>query len=76
MKRLTLLTLFACISMCVEAADIPQVVIDNNEDSQQMCIDRAANDCISTVCPNSPDINCSDNCQSDAQNKCEELDEE
>jgi len=76
MKRTVLFSIFACLPLFLNAADIPEVVIDDNKDNQLMCVTRAANDCISTVCPNSSDINCSDNCQADAQNKCQELSEE
>ena len=61
---------YVCLSSAVYAADVPQIVIQNNENSKKMCIERAANDCINTICVDSPDLNCTDKCQSDAESKC------
>lgn len=71
-----LLLLTVCFPLVAGAADIPEIVDENEETTQEFCVARAANDCVNTICPNSPDINCSDNCQDEAQNKCAEIAEE
>lgn len=76
MKRPALLILLACFPIMAVAADIPEIVEKDEQTTQELCIARVANDCLNTVCPNSPDINCSDNCQDDAENKCQEMAEE
>ena len=76
MKRMVSLVLVSCFPLLLSAADLPNVVNGNNAHNQQMCIDRAANDCISTACENSPDIHCTDSCQKSAQDKCKEMSEE
>lgn len=75
MKRVLLL-FFVCFPLAAIAADIPEIVDENEQTTQEFCVARAANDCVNTICPNSPDINCSDNCQDEAQNKCAEMSEE
>ncbi len=76
MKRTVILALFACFSVLSEAADIPCVVLGNEHEDQQACLAEANEDCISTICFNSPDADCSENCKSDAQDKCEEMADE
>ena len=76
MKKIIMLMLFSYFPLLSQAADIPDVVNGNNAQNQQMCIDRATNDCVSTVCENSTDINCSDNCKNSALDKCKEMSEE
>ncbi len=76
MKRTTILWLCVCFPLTVIAADIPEIVNENEKTTQEFCVARAANDCVNTICPNSPDINCSDNCQDEAQDKCAEMAEE
>jgi hypothetical protein len=76
MLRLGWIVLLLSVVWCADAADIPVIVNENNAESNVMCVDRAANDCINTVCPNSPDINCSDNCLKEAKDKCEGMMEE
>ena len=70
MKQTIFLMLFICFPMLIQAADLPTVVNRNRAANLQMCIDRAAADCINTICINSSDINCTDNCQSAGQDKC------
>lgn len=70
MKRVFILALIACFPALIQAADLPNVVNQNNATNRQMCIDRATNDCINTICINSPDINCTDSCKSKAQSQC------
>jgi len=74
--KLGLLLSCICFPLIVAAADIPEIVDEDEKTTQELCIARAVNDCINTICPNSPDINCSDNCQDEAQNKCAEMAEE
>lgn len=71
-----IMVLFCCFPLLLQAADLPDVVNANDANNQHMCIDRATNDCINTVCENSPDINCTSNCQKTAQDKCKEMSEE
>lgn len=73
MTRNIILSLVVCLPMLVEAADLPTVVNQNRANNQIMCIDRAASDCVNTVCLNSPDRNCTDNCKTAAENKCKEM---
>ena len=72
MKR-TIILLLTCYPMLMQAADLPDVVNQNKASTQQMCIDRAASDCVNTICVNSSEINCTDNCQKSAQDKCKEM---
>ena len=76
MKRKIILSLLAFYPMLIQAADLPEVVNQNKAHNEQMCIDRAAADCVNTLCINSPERNCIDNCQKSAQNKCQEMNEE
>lgn len=76
MKQFVFILLFLCAPLLAIAADIPQVVNSNIKASKERCVVNAANDCITMVCPNSPDINCSANCQDSAQNKCQGMAEE
>ena len=76
MKRTLIFSLLACAPMILQAADLPNIVNQNKAHNQQMCIDRAASDCVNTICPNSPALNCTDNCQKSAQDKCKEMTEE
>ncbi len=76
MKRRIILSLLACFPTLMQAADLPTVVNQNKASNQQMCIDRAASDCINTICVNSSELNCTDNCQKSAQDKCKEMTEE
>lgn len=70
MKRYIFLVAFSSLSMMTQAADVPDIVNENEVVTQQMCIDRATNDCINTVCMNSSALDCTDKCKSDAQDKC------
>lgn len=74
MKQLILICLF--FPALAIAADIPEIVDQNEADSQELCVARASADCLNTICPTSPDINCSDNCKDDAVDKCQEMQEE
>ena len=76
MKHSLILTFIAFSPLLAQAADLPNVVNQNKAASQQMCIDRATDDCINTVCINSSSINCTDNCKSAAQDKCKGMSEE
>lgn len=52
------------------ADDDPEAAIQAKQYKAQSCIDNAANVCINTECPNSPDLNCQDNCKTNAEAKC------
>ena len=75
MKYYIFLAVFSSYSMLAHAADVPDIVNENAEVSQQMCIDRATNDCINTVCMNSSALDCTDKCKSDAKDKCAAMSE-
>ncbi len=76
MKRNIFVLVSVCFPLLIQAADLPNVVNENKAADLQMCIERAAADCVNTVCINSPDINCTDNCQQEGQNRCNEMDAE
>ncbi len=76
MKSRIFFLLLACFSMVTQAADLPNVVNENEANDQQACIANAAADCINEECPNSESINCTDNCQTAAQDRCKEKSEE
>lgn len=76
MKKFALLSLLLCFSFLVKAADIPDIVNSKKRFTREQCVANALNDCVNTICPNSPDINCAENCKDDAQNKCQGMMEE
>ena len=73
MKRNSIFLLLMCLPILMQAADLPTIVNQNKANNLQMCIDRAASDCVNTICLNSPDRNCTDNCQKAAQDKCKQM---
>ena len=75
MKRRFIFSLLVCFPLLMCAADLPDVVNQNNSYTRQMCIKNNYNNCMNTQCLNSGDRHCSDDCQTAAQNKCKLLSE-
>lgn len=71
MKRVALLCVVACFPMLALAADNPKDVIEAQQYGEDACVQRATDDCVNTICLNSSDRGCPDNCQHSAQAKCE-----
>ncbi len=71
MKRIILLFLLALSPELSQAADDPDVVIVNENTSEAMCVQRATNVCINSECLNSDELDCSQQCQKDAEDACE-----
>jgi hypothetical protein len=69
MKKLSWVIMFLIPIHC-QAADDPTVTLDNANYNEQMCIQNTANDCVNTVCLNSEDLDCTDKCEADAEEKC------
>ena len=76
MMRFVLWIVFAMFSIAAQAADDPEIVVQDENFNQELCVERTANDCINTVCLTSSDRDCQDTCQSDAEDKCEEMSQE
>lgn len=72
MKRIMVCTFLCCISLLSQAADDTTVVEESELYDQKMCVERTANDCVSTICLTSEERDCTDQCQVDAQAKCNE----
>jgi hypothetical protein len=60
----------SCQAFVLHAADIPLYVIENNKIKLETCIQNARDDCVTTLCTQSSDTNCSYDCESKAKNKC------
>ena len=76
MMKLILFVFLAGLSVWTHAADVPEVVVQDENFNQELCVDRAANDCINTVCLTSSERDCQETCQSHAEDKCEEMAQE
>lgn len=64
------------LSFNAVAADLPTEVLGAENVEKQECIKRYADNCVTTVCLTSEELDCSDQCHSAAEDKCEELSEE
>lgn len=75
MKRIASLVLI--LSACVSsyAADLPPVIIGADDYDAAMCVEREKNNCINSICLNSEEIDCIENCKSGAIDKCKEASE-
>ena len=69
LKNMVLLFLLSFSSIAF-AADVPQVVLDNEKYDKKMCIERTANDCINNICLTSSKLDCTQKCRQEAQDKC------
>jgi hypothetical protein len=76
MRKLSVVMCLFCLPLLLQAADLPDVVNTSGAFDQQMCVNQVINDCVNTICENSPDIHCTDQCQVSAQAKCQEMSEE
>jgi len=75
MNRFILILLGIFLPLLSFAADIPQVVIGAEKYDKAMCIERAANDCINTICLTSSARDCTDKCRASAEDKCQNASE-
>jgi hypothetical protein len=62
---------FLLLPMYCQADDDSTVILDSENYDQQMCVQRTADDCVNTICPNSEARDCTDKCQADAEEKCQ-----
>jgi hypothetical protein len=69
--RISLILVVFCTSS-LEAADIPEDDIGNQQYNQMKCIDENSQVCITDVCPHSEDTDCPEKCQTLAQKKCQQ----
>lgn len=63
-------------SFCVVAADLPTAIEGDEAFDQIECVRQNTDDCIQSVCMNSSELDCTDQCKNDAEDKCKELSEE
>lgn len=72
MKRWVTLCFIAGFPFLTQAADDPVDVLKADQYDAATCVQKAAESCVNTMCMNSPDIDCPDHCQSEAQAQCRE----
>jgi len=70
MKGMIRFALIAFFPVLTQAADVPSVIINNQNSDQAMCVERATNDCINETCLNSEDRDCQAKCNSSAVDQC------
>ncbi len=63
---------FSLFSCAVFAVDIPQDVMGSEKFDATMCVSENTQNCIDSVCLTSEEIDCEANCQTMAQQKCQE----
>lgn len=71
MKQI-IFTLVLCFPLLMSAADIPKVEQGAEVYDEKMCVERYANECISTVCLTSEARDCQQKCYEGARDKCRE----
>lgn len=79
MKQIIRGLFFLCLassSTLVFADDDPSVDQGASNMSQEMCVEENTNDCIDSVCMTSSATDCQDQCQADAQDKCQQMQDE
>lgn len=72
MKRLMTCVMAFTFSMGAMAAILPTVEAGSEEYDKTMCVERYANNCISTVCLTSEARDCQEQCRKEAEDKCRE----
>ncbi len=63
-------------STVATAADIPTYIEGAQHLTQEECLIRTSNECISSVCPTSSDTDCNEKCKAAAVDQCKESTEE
>ncbi len=71
LTRFTII-LFSISSLALYAADIPQDVIGSQKFDAMRCYTENSQTCINSVCLNSDQIDCQDNCRKMAKEKCQQ----
>lgn len=71
---LRVLLLFS-LPVFAQAADIPTNVEGTEQLSQEECVANNTNDCIQSVCTTSSELDCNDQCQKSATEKCQNLED-
>ncbi len=70
--RRFIIILVSLFSLTLYAADIPQDVIGSQKFDAMRCYTENSQTCINSVCLNSDQIDCQDNCRKIAQQKCQQ----
>lgn len=70
MKYGCLFVLMLGFSVVTFADDDPGAAVQTQEYDAQACIDKATENCINTECATSSDLNCEDNCKTNADAQC------
>lgn len=78
MNRLSIIlsSFLMAVSSGLMAADLPTAIEGDEAFDQIECVRQNTDDCIQSVCMNSSELDCTDQCKSDAEDKCQELSEE
>lgn len=71
MATLKLAAILSVLAFPVYAADIPTDIEGSKSLSREDCVNNYYQQCISTICITSDDINCQSNCQRQAEDKCD-----
>lgn len=74
MIRFITILLSVFFSITVQAADISETGIEDQQDDQELCVKQRTEQCLS-VCNSTDDINCSQACDENAKNECLEAGE-
>jgi hypothetical protein len=74
--RKFILSITLCIFMLpIQAADITEREIVNQENDQNACAQQRLSDCLSIMCRNSSDEECTQTCTENAKNECRQAGE-
>lgn len=60
------------MSFNLYAVDDPTTVLGTEKYSKEMCIQQTTDNCITTICTTSEDIDCQEKCKQMAMDKCQE----
>jgi len=72
-KITTMSIIFLCLfSGAGLAVDNPQDAMGSEKFDSMKCITENAETCINSICLNSDQVDCQDNCQKTAQEKCQQ----
>lgn len=70
--KLIAIVLVGLFSFSVSAVDIPSDDLGAQQFDKLKCIDETAQTCVNSICLNSDQIDCQDNCQKMAKEKCQQ----
>jgi len=74
MKQIMLIFILVLFQGSLQAADIPEIVLDSEKSSADECVYQKTQDCI-RQCSASEERDCPNQCQASAEEDCEELSE-